>query len=200
MCSLMLDEMAIRKHISLDRQRFRGYVDLGNGVVDDCLPEAKDPLVLMAVCVNGLDGRERANVVKICLEKLADTGALVVSLTCDGPSCHFTMLSELGANLDPTNMIPYFPNPCNANTRIFILLDVCHMLKLVQNTLTDTGILLDGDCRKILWQYIVSLQKLQDTEGLRLGNKLKTAHIRWRQQKVKVNLAAQALSSRFLRS
>ena len=73
-CSLLLDGMAIRKYISWDRQRFGGYVDFGNGVVHYCLPEAKDALVLMAVCVNGsckvplayffvngLDGRERAN-------------------------------------------------------------------------------------------------------------------------------------------
>ena len=39
------------------------------------------------------------------------------------------------------------------------------------------------------------LQKLQDQEGLRLGNKLRAAHIQWWQQKMKVNLAAQALSS-----
>jgi hypothetical protein len=52
-CSLMLDEMAIRKHISWDRKRFRGYVDLGNGSKeDDKEPVAKDALVLMAVCVN----------------------------------------------------------------------------------------------------------------------------------------------------
>ena len=74
------------------------------------------------------------------------------------------MLSELCTKLDPTNMIPHFPNPCNGNTRIFILLDVCHMLKLVRNTLADTGILL-ADGGKNLWQYIVSLQKLQDTEA-----------------------------------
>ena len=48
-CSLMLDEMAIRKHISWDGNRFRGYVNLGNGVEDDDLtPIAKDALVLMA--------------------------------------------------------------------------------------------------------------------------------------------------------
>ena len=39
------------------------------------------------------------------------------------------------------------------------------------------------------------MPKLQDKEGLRLGNKLKLAHIQWRQQKMKVNLAAQALSA-----
>ena len=52
-CSLMLDEMAIRKHVDWDGEKFRGYVDIGTGVVDDSLPEAKDALVFMVVCVNG---------------------------------------------------------------------------------------------------------------------------------------------------
>ena len=39
MCSLMIDEMAIRKDVSWDRKKFRGYVDLGgNAVKDDLLP------------------------------------------------------------------------------------------------------------------------------------------------------------------
>ena len=206
--SLMLDEMAIKKHISWDGQKFRGYIDIGNGIIDDSLPEAKDALVLMAVCVNGswkvplayflvngLDGKERANIVRLCNEKLSDTGALVVSLTCDGPSCHFSMLSELGANLDPSSMKPYFFNPSDAEAKIYVLLDACHMLKLVRNTLADKGILFDSNGGKILWQYLVSLEKLQDKEGLRLANKLKPMHIRWQQQKMKVNIAAQTLSS-----
>ena len=48
---------------------------------------------------------------------------------------------------------------------------------------------------KIYWKYIVELQKLQEKEGLHLGNKLKAAHIQWRQQKMKVNLAAQVFSA-----
>ena len=32
-------------------------------------------------------------------------------------------------------------------------------------------------------------------EGLRLGNKLRAAHIKWKQQKMTVNLAAQTFSS-----
>ena len=69
------------------------------------------------------------------------------------------------------------------------------MLKLVRNTLAEKEIILDKDGGKILWQYLVDLHKLQNDEGLRLGNKLKKAHIQWKQQKMKVNLAAQSLNS-----
>ena len=42
---------------------------------------------------------------------------------------------------------------------------------------------------------MVELEKLQFREGLRIGNKLKLAHIEFQQQKMKVNLAAQIFSS-----
>ncbi|CAL4130465.1 unnamed protein product [Meganyctiphanes norvegica] len=53
-CSLMLDEMAIKNQVFWDvhDQKYRGYVDLGYDVNDDSLPHAKDALVFMAVCVN----------------------------------------------------------------------------------------------------------------------------------------------------
>ena len=68
----------------------------------------------------------------------------VVSLTCDGPSCHFAMLRALGANIDPQNLKPYFENPAKKDEKIFVIFDVCHMLKLVRNTLA-TGDMMDSD-------------------------------------------------------
>ena len=117
-CSLMLDEMSIKKHVAWDGVEFRGYVDLGNGNEDDdTSPVAKDALVFMAVCVNGawkvplayffvdgLSGSECSNLIPVCLQRLWDTGVKVVSVTCDGLSCHFSMLSELGARLEPQNL------------------------------------------------------------------------------------------------
>ena len=38
-CTLMIDEMAIRKHVDWDGEKFSGYVDIGTGVVDDSLPK-----------------------------------------------------------------------------------------------------------------------------------------------------------------
>ena len=207
--SLMIDEMAIRKHVSWDREKYRGYVDLGNDVEDDdSAPIAKDALVFMVVGVNeswkvpvayffidGLSGKERANLIKVCLKKLHDVGIDIISLICDGPSCHFAMLRALGAHLNLPNIRPYFLHPLDKQKKIHIFLDVCHMLKLIRNTLGDGGILLDKDGNKICWAYLIELQKLQEKEGLRLGNKLKLSHIQWWQQKMKVNLAAQTFSA-----
>eukprot|EP00794_Sanderia_malayensis_P002761 gene2761-3192_t len=116
--------MAIRKHTSRDGEKYRGYVDIGDCNDDDSLPVAKDVLVFMVVAVNnswkvpcayllidGLSGSERANLVMLCIKKLHEVGVSVISLTCDGPSCHFTMMKELGANVDPEHLQTFFPNP-----------------------------------------------------------------------------------------
>ena len=61
--------------------------------------------------------------------------------------------------------------------------------------MSDWKVLKDRDGKDIKWQYLVELGKLQESEGLHLVNKLRLAHINWKPQKMKVNLAAQALSS-----
>lgn len=87
-------------------------------------------------------------------------------MTCDGPSCHFTMPKELGACY-PGQLQTYFPYPCDSTPRVDVLLDVCHMLKLVRNTFGTGEILIDDNGNKIMWQYLVELEKLQEKEGLR---------------------------------
>jgi hypothetical protein len=69
------------------------------------------------------------------------------------------------------------------------------MLKLMRNCLASYGILKDDKGDKVNWNYAEQLYKLQEAEGLRLGNKLKASHMMWTKQKMKVNLAAQTLSS-----
>ena len=63
--------------------------------------------------IDGLSGAERANLVKLCIERLSDVDVKVVSLTCDGPSCHFIMLTQLGASLKPIKMLTSFDHPQN---------------------------------------------------------------------------------------
>ena len=78
----------------------------------------QDALVLMAVSVNalwkipvgyflvdGMSGSERVNVVRECFQRLHTTGVHVVSLTCDGPSCHFSMLKDLKGCTLPVYML-----------------------------------------------------------------------------------------------
>ena len=208
LCGLMLDEMAIMRAIDLSGDDVLGYVDIGNGVKDDSAPQASNALVFMLVAlndrwkvpvahflINGLSGKEQANLVKQCLLKLHDIGAEVVSLTCDGPSAHLTMLHELGATITPDNVQPSFPHPANSEKKVCALLDACHMLKLARNCLGSIKVMRDGNKQLIAWKYIAALFDVQKKEGLRLGNKLCRRHIEWKSNVMKVNTAAQTLSS-----
>ena len=145
--------------------------------------------------INGLAASERANLVETCLLKLSDVGVKTVSLTCDGPSCNQSMVKLLGAKLDFNDLDPSFTHPGNKGEKIHVILDVCHMLKLVCNTLATQKIIIDGSGGKIRWELIEELHKIQDEEGLRLGNNLRGAHIQWAKQKMKVDLAAQTISA-----
>ena len=141
LCSLMIDEMAIKKHIEWDGKRFLGYVDIGANIDDDSTPVASEALVFMVVVLNGswkvpcayfllkgMSGVERANLIMQCLMKTHDVGVKVVSLTYDGPSCHFSMMADLGASLAPPNITPHFLHPADHSIKVYVLLDMCHML------------------------------------------------------------------------
>ncbi|KAK6174267.1 hypothetical protein SNE40_017579 [Patella caerulea] len=209
-CSLAIDEMSVKKHVQWDGQKFRGYIDIGSLTTsdDDAMPLAKDALVFLVTAVNGhwkvpcaffwidgMSGEERANLVQECLRRLHDIGVQTVSLTCDGPSCHLSMFKALGALISPSNMSPSFPHPSDENLNVYILLDICHMLKLIRNSFASGGLLKNGNGEIIKWKYLVDLNNLQNSEGLRLANKLRSSHINWDKQKMKVNLAAQVLSN-----
>jgi len=85
-----------------------------------------------------------------------------------------------------------FSYHANNTHKVHKFLDVCHLLKLTRSTLASQTIT-DGDDKH--WQYIVEMHKLQEGEGRRAANKLRTPHIDWRRKKMKVNLASQVLSS-----
>lgn len=127
--------------------------------------------------IDGLTGIERANLINRCLMKLHDIGFVVVSVTCDGPPCNFAMMEALCTKMTVFAITPYFSHPSNSSILINIVLDACHMLKLVRKCLAFYGVLKDMQGQTINWNYIVQLHKLQQQEALRLGNKLNSTHI-----------------------
>ena len=51
-----------------------------------------------------------------------------------------------------------------------------------------------GNNKFVKFEFIEKLQKLKQTEGLHLGNKLCAVHMAWYEKRIKVKLAAQLLS------
>lgn len=209
-CALIVDDMAIRKQIELVGNKVVGYVDLGTGMQDDSIPEARNACVYMLVGLNmrlklpvgyflidSLTGSERAELTRQCIARLASIGVEVVSLTFDGAASNFSMAKCLGADLQlgSENFVTSFKNPSDPCKLVYIVLDACHMIKLIRNSLATVSHLVDEDGKFVKWAYVKALDALQREEGLRLGNKLTSAHVQWERQKMKVRLAVQALSA-----
>lgn len=89
------------------------------------------------------------------------------------------MIRELGAHLNINNMKPYFMHPENPTQKGQVILDACHMLKLLCNAFASSLEFETEDGRKIKCKYMEALNKLQEKEVLRLGNRLRVAHLQW---------------------
>ena len=206
LCALMMDEMSIRQHVEWDGSKFQGFIDMGTELDDDQLPVAKEALTFMAVALDGsfklpvgyfliagLGASERSSLVQQCIDKLHSVGVTVVSLTLDGAAANMSMLTMFGCSFQYDNIKSTFSHPLTSK-EIGVFLDPCHMLKLVRNSFADKKSLVNGQGNKIRWDYIDNLHKLQTSQGLHFGNKLRTAHIEWFKRKMNVKLAAQLLS------
>ena len=133
---------------------------------------------------------------RMCLNKLHDIGITVAAIVCDGPSSNLKMIEELGVRMEsPATMKTTFKHPAEVDGEVAVILDACHMLKPVRNYLASGTEMKDDTGGIVTWRYIVELHKVQLKEGLRLGNKLKGAHVDWSKAKMKVDLAAQTLSA-----
>ncbi|KAK9696491.1 hypothetical protein QE152_g31863 [Popillia japonica] len=103
------------------------------------------------------------------------------------------MCKSLGAVLDwKNNMKPWIIHP-STKEKVYIILDACHMIKLIRNSLAKVEFLqtING---KATWLCIKKLQSYQSKQGLLAGNKLTGTHINFEQKIMNVHLAAQVLS------
>ena len=206
--ALMLDGMAIRKHVqySPHSQKMTGFVDMGDGLNETDI--ATEALVFMVV---GLQGHWKAPIAyyltksltpdtqKVllvhALEALHERGIRVMSLTMDGYASNISMCNQLGCQLkaNPCESLKTFFPHLATGERVFVMMDACHMLKLARNMLqayspicSRTGL--------INWDYVVCLNDIQTKNGLHAANRVTEKHIQFDSQKMKVSLAAQTLS------
>ena len=94
---------------------------------------------------DGLNSKEKANIISECLIKVHETGVQVISLTFDGTAANLSMMKILGADFsDVRNLKPYFQHPVSAEP-VFLILDACHMLKLVRNYFGEKKLLKDSN-------------------------------------------------------
>ena len=208
-CSLVADEISLKKHIHFDSSAssFFGYVDKGLVHETDETSKATSALVLMAVglksywkiplayvLVNGVSGSYLASILKECIVRLNNISVNVASVTCDGTSHNITALEILGASISIHNSKPFFIHPSDESRTISVFLDPPHMIKLIRNTWASLKILEWKGKGQAHWFYIERLVEIQNTHGLVLANKLTNRHVQFHQQKMKVYLATQIFS------
>jgi len=174
--SLVMDEIAIRQHLEYDSStgKYYGRVDMGSGIDNDSLEVAKECLVFLVVSVNenwklpigyflvcSLNSSQKLALVRYALHVLEKTGIKIISLTFDGCSNNITTAQILGCNYNIDSLITSFASGCENNTRIVILFDPAHMVKLVRNAFDEKKIFLDYEGKKINFEYIKLLCCLQ---------------------------------------
>ncbi|KAE8748562.1 hypothetical protein FOCC_FOCC004738 [Frankliniella occidentalis] len=160
-----------------------------------------------------LSGPTLAALVSDCMKKLHSVGAVVKAIVTDGNAANLKMAKCLGADLEPVKRVysatpgdmgslvlsdkfqPYFFHPSDSTVKVYYILDVCHMLKLVRNALGARKKILDVNNNLVSWDHIDQLHRTQMQEGLRLCNKLTDRHIKWYENKQKVSFAGQTLSN-----
>jgi len=204
--ALIFYEMSIRQHVEFNGTKFCGYVDLGPNVETDNTNVAKDALFFLVNALNAcwkipvgyfliasINAEQKTNLVLQALSLLHECGIKIVSVTFDGTATNLQMCTQLGCSFELQSFQTHFQHPVTAET-IVIFLDACHDLKLVRNVLADKKVLIDHKGNLIEWKYFLLLEELQRQESLHLGNKLKKIHVNYKNQIMKVKLAAQLFS------
>lgn len=77
---------------------------------------------------------------------------------------------------------------------VVVFLDPVHMVKLLRNSFQFYGILKDGENNPIQWKHIEQLHEIQEKESFHMANKLRSAHINFKKNVMKVKLATQIFS------
>ncbi len=145
---IMLDEIHIRKQVIHDGEGFVGYTNYGGIVENDKEGEiATTALFIMAssingnyrvplgyILTNGLKTGLLANIIIKTLKVMNETNSIVAAVTFDGLRSNLSAVQSLGANLDALSdeFKPTITDP-NTDRRVAIILDACHMMKLMRN-------------------------------------------------------------------
>lgn len=204
-CSLAYDEMAIKSHVTYSdsKKKFIGFVTYGRGDAEE-LPVARNALVFMVNGINkpvsfpvahhfivSLDAQKKSDLVKEVIGEITKLGAKVIVNTFDGLQTNFTTCKKMGASFDISNFDPVIRTPVD-NTEVKVILDACHVIKLMRNYLKSEGTMIDSQNRKIEWAHLVALEECRVKNDL-VTHKLTKEHI-CVDNKMKVRLAAELLS------
>lgn len=204
-CSLVFDEMAIRKHQqwSSSENRVIGTVSYGidekeianNALV--FLVHGLNIRIQMPVAyyfITTLNSEQRESLILEILAEFSRRRIIISNITFDGLPANASMCISLGASFDADNMQSFFIDP-ESQRKIYIIFDPSHCIKLVRNNLFNRAIIWDRDNREIRWEYFEKLVKFGENGYFNLTHKMTKRHIEFENQKMRVQLAVQTLSN-----
>lgn len=155
--SLTFDEMYIRKHVMWrdDKKKFSGFISYGYKKDNGELPVANQALVFLLTRINfemsfpiayffitGLKAIQKAFLIREIIKEITSDNIKVINITFDGLASNFAACRLLGASFDLKDFRPYFFNPQDKN-KVNVMLDACHMLKCIRNTLGSEQVIFD---------------------------------------------------------
>lgn len=144
--------------------------------------------------IRKLKAEQRVQLFLTVIDALEETGVIVVNVTCDGLITNRKAFKILGANLDPDSedFRPYF---VRNGKKIFIIMDVCHMEKLIRGCLDNKQVIEDSNGCQIRWKHYEDLMNFDRIHGFNMVHKLTKNHIQWKSRKMNVRLAVELLSN-----
>lgn len=146
--------------------------------------------------IQTLNAGERASLVKEMIIEISKLGIKVQNITFDGYSSNVTMCGLLGADILNKNReyITHFENPFD-KSKVYIIFDPSHMIKLVRNTLGNRSVFWNGSNGKIEWKYYEELVNYSKSGQFSLTHKLNKRHVQWKDRIMHVRTAVETLSS-----
>lgn len=192
--ALIFDEMYIRKLLQWisSKRTMSGYPTFGINAKNDGVETlANQAIVFMVSGINeriqlpiayhfikSLKAEQRRDLVLNIIESLIKINVKVANVCFDGLSSNRKMCRLLGANLSvlSPNFQPYFF--ASNGDKIRILMDICHMEKLVRGVLGTQEIIYENGWSKskIKWNIFERLLDY-NKKGLGLTHKLTRHHI-----------------------
>lgn len=206
--SLSFDEMAIRRHVQWlhEKKVWSGYIHVGKCLQNNKLPIASNVLVFMATILESnvsipvayypiisLDSNEKREVLMEVVKELTKIGVGITNIVFDGLQTNFSMVHALGCSFSSENFKTFFVNPYN-NSKIYVLLDACHMLKLIRNALGDLKSITDPIHGKIQWLFFERLEKFRTVSKF-VTHRFNKRHIQYFRNRMNVRLATQTFSN-----
>lgn len=207
--SLSFDEINIRRHIQWIHasKRWSGFISHGSLSPDGTLPVANNILVFMVtvldICVSipvayfainqKLNADQKKVILLDVLKEISQIGVQVINITFDGARENISLCEKLGCSLDPDNLKTYFTNPLN-QSKVFLIFDPCHMLKLIRNALGDLQYITDPQLGRIEWSYFEKLEQFR-VKSKFITHKITKRHIQYYRNRMNVRLAAQTFSN-----